>query len=65
MNYIHIKYKEIGDFLILIYIYIYFWDRSFHNRVFCNVAYKIKPQIFKIFYAIINKYINNNYFKKK
>ena len=37
------------------------------NCAFYNVAYnifKIKPYIFKIFYIIINKYINNYYFKE-
>jgi len=42
-------------------------DRVFRNCAFHNVLYnifKIKPYIFKILYTIINKYINNYYFKR-
>jgi len=61
------------------YIYIYinfqkqkkiiqkYGDCAFCNLAFYNVAYnifKIKSYIFKIFYIIINKYINNYYFKE-
>jgi len=37
-------------------------DRAFRNMA--NRNFKIKPYIFKIFYTIINKYINNYYFKR-
>ena len=36
----------------------------YRDRTFHNVAFKIKPYIFKIFYIIINKYINNYHFKR-
>jgi len=42
--------------------YIIIGDCAFHIVAY-NI-YKTKPYIFNMFYTIINKYINNYYFKR-